>query len=297
MSCPSLCMLVRLMVAQVQECVFERVTLTTEDTHFTSQLHLAQEAARVSARDSGCVVTVTILWSSQCVCTCVLQVSDVYLLVLQTMAQPLMKDYVPFSWASMVQVKSEHFRAISHYYAAVALCDHTCKSHQSTDILPLLWVCGREDLWDHRVTHYRKGKTPKSMIGPLLINSQTSAMWMRQSTFTNSAVCFRIQPSSYPYQKRSYCIYSRYLEMTFMMFFSVRWGGRGWWGSWEGFPPVLRQRSRGATTQPGSTRPWKKKKAWWVHGIGLYLHQTYWHTDMPNVIGTDREILMLILRV
>eukprot|EP00063_Salmo_salar_P049538 XP_014024373.1 PREDICTED: rhophilin-1-like isoform X2 [Salmo salar] len=98
MSSPSLCMLVRLMIAQVQECVFERVTLTTQDTHFTSQLQVAQEAARVS---------------------------DVYSLVLQTMSQPLVKDYVPFSWASMVQVKSEHFRALSHYYAAVALCDRT----------------------------------------------------------------------------------------------------------------------------------------------------------------------------
>lgn len=48
MSGPSLCMLVRLMVAQVQECVFERLTLTTKDTHFSSQLRLAQEAARVS---------------------------------------------------------------------------------------------------------------------------------------------------------------------------------------------------------------------------------------------------------
>ncbi|KAL6108434.1 rhpn1 [Pungitius sinensis] len=103
MSGPSLCMLVRLMVSQVQECVFERVTLTTEDTHFTSQLCLAQEAARVS---------------------------DVYLLVQQTMTQPLMKDYVPFSWASMVQVKSEHFRALSHYYAAVALCDHTLSAEE-----------------------------------------------------------------------------------------------------------------------------------------------------------------------
>lgn len=98
MSSPSLCMLVRLMIAQVQECVFERVTLTTQDAHFTSQLRLAKESARVS---------------------------DVYLMVQQTMAQPLMKDYVPFSWASMVQVKAEHFRALSHYYAAVALCDHT----------------------------------------------------------------------------------------------------------------------------------------------------------------------------
>lgn len=47
MSSPSLCMLVRLMLAQVQECVFERLTLTTQDTHFSSQLRLAQEAARV----------------------------------------------------------------------------------------------------------------------------------------------------------------------------------------------------------------------------------------------------------
>ncbi|TKS74931.1 Rhophilin-1 GTP-Rho-binding protein 1 [Collichthys lucidus] len=106
MSGPSLCMLVRLMVAQVQECVFERVTLTTQDTHLTSQLRLAQEAARVS---------------------------DVYLLVQQTMAQPLMKDYVPFSWASMVQVKSEHFRALSHYYAAVALCDHTLSAEEEEE--------------------------------------------------------------------------------------------------------------------------------------------------------------------
>ncbi|XP_029939622.1 rhophilin-1 [Salarias fasciatus] len=101
MSGPSLCMLVRLMVAQVQECVFERVTLTTHSAHFSSHLRLAQEAARVS---------------------------DVYLLVQQTMTQPLMKDYVPFSWASMVQVKSEHFRALAHYYAAVALCDHMSSS-------------------------------------------------------------------------------------------------------------------------------------------------------------------------
>lgn len=56
MSSPSLCMLVRLMVAQVQECVFERLTLTTADTHFTSQLRLAQEAARVSGQVTGSTV-------------------------------------------------------------------------------------------------------------------------------------------------------------------------------------------------------------------------------------------------
>ncbi|XP_013867680.1 rhophilin-1 [Austrofundulus limnaeus] len=104
MSAPSLGMLVRLMVAQVQECVFERITLTSQETDFSSLIHLAQEAA---------------------------QVSDVYSLVQQTMTQPLMKDYVPFSWASMVQVKSEHFRALSHFYAAAALCDHTFSADEA----------------------------------------------------------------------------------------------------------------------------------------------------------------------
>lgn len=123
MSSPSLCMLVRLMLAQVQECVFERLTLTTQDTHFSSQLRLAQEAARVGGT-SQVLPSHASPWRTDCTCVCP-QVSDVYLLVQQTMAQPLMKDYVPFSWASMVQVKSEHFRALSHYHAAVALCKHT----------------------------------------------------------------------------------------------------------------------------------------------------------------------------
>lgn len=31
----------------------------------------------------------------------------------------------------MVQVKAEHFRALSHYYAAVALCEHTREYHNT----------------------------------------------------------------------------------------------------------------------------------------------------------------------
>lgn len=51
------------------------------------------------------------------------QVEDVYSLVHQTMTQAYVKDYVPFSWTTMVHVKSEHFKALSHYFAAIALCD------------------------------------------------------------------------------------------------------------------------------------------------------------------------------
>ncbi|CAG5862964.1 unnamed protein product [Menidia menidia] len=123
MSVPSLSMLVRLMLAQVQECVFERITLFTQGSLFTSQLGLAQEAARVSQQVRNAA---RLCGSPRSNGSCAPpQVSDVYLLVLQTMTQPVMKDYVPFSWASMVQVKSEHFRALSHYYASAALCDHT----------------------------------------------------------------------------------------------------------------------------------------------------------------------------
>ncbi|XP_032549186.1 rhophilin-1-like isoform X2 [Chiroxiphia lanceolata] len=96
MSAPSLNMLVRLMVAQVQECVFEKMTLLRAQNDFLARLQLAQEAAKVE---------------------------DVYSLVHQTMTQPHVKDYVPFSWTTMVHVKSEHFKALSHYFAAIALCD------------------------------------------------------------------------------------------------------------------------------------------------------------------------------
>ncbi|XP_017692865.1 PREDICTED: rhophilin-1 [Lepidothrix coronata] len=47
MSAPSLNMLVRLMVAQVQECVFEKMTLLRAQNDFLARLQLAQEAAKV----------------------------------------------------------------------------------------------------------------------------------------------------------------------------------------------------------------------------------------------------------
>ena len=39
------------------------------------------------------------------------------------MAQPPIRDYVPFPWTTLVRVKAEYFRALAHYHAAVALCD------------------------------------------------------------------------------------------------------------------------------------------------------------------------------
>ncbi|XP_069813093.1 rhophilin-1 isoform X1 [Dendropsophus ebraccatus] len=96
MSAASLNMLVRLMVAQVQEGILEKFLLENKKNNFITQLQIAQEAARVE---------------------------EVYTLVYRTMMHPPVKDYVPFSWTTMVRVKAEHFKALSHYHAANALCD------------------------------------------------------------------------------------------------------------------------------------------------------------------------------
>ncbi|XP_058421038.1 rhophilin-1 isoform X5 [Diceros bicornis minor] len=98
MSPASLSMLEQLMAAQAQECVFEGLSLPAPmDPHdCLAQLRLAQEAAQVAAE---------------------------YGLAHRTMTQPPVRDYVPFPWTTLVHVKAEHFRALAHYHAAMALCD------------------------------------------------------------------------------------------------------------------------------------------------------------------------------
>nr|KAF6405577.1 rhophilin Rho GTPase binding protein 1 [Rousettus aegyptiacus] len=97
MSPASLCMLEQLMTAQAQECIFEGLSLPapTAPHDCLAQLHLAQEAAQVAAE---------------------------YELVHRTMAQPPVREYVPFAWTTLVHVKAESFRALAHYHVAVALC-------------------------------------------------------------------------------------------------------------------------------------------------------------------------------
>ena len=41
------------------------------------------------------------------------------------MMQQTVKDYIPYSWISMVLVKSQHFKARAHHYAAVAVVGPT----------------------------------------------------------------------------------------------------------------------------------------------------------------------------
>uniref|UniRef100_A0A8C5PIM9 Rhophilin Rho GTPase binding protein 1 n=1 Tax=Leptobrachium leishanense TaxID=445787 RepID=A0A8C5PIM9_9ANUR len=106
MSAASLNMLLRLMVAQIQECIFHKFTLESPESSFLTQVQTAREAAKVE---------------------------DVYTLVHRTMAHPPVKDYVPFSWTAMVRVKAEHFKALSHFHAACALCDFSASTESEME--------------------------------------------------------------------------------------------------------------------------------------------------------------------
>uniref|UniRef100_A0A8C5HFJ5 Rhophilin-2 n=1 Tax=Gouania willdenowi TaxID=441366 RepID=A0A8C5HFJ5_GOUWI len=97
MSPAMLSMLIRLMIAQAQECLFEKTALPGVRNHFSSLMKMAQEAAKVS---------------------------EIYDQVHQSMIQTPIKDNVPTFWSTMSQVKTNHYRSMAHYFVASALLDH-----------------------------------------------------------------------------------------------------------------------------------------------------------------------------
>uniref|UniRef100_A0A8D3DMQ3 Rhophilin, Rho GTPase binding protein 2 n=1 Tax=Scophthalmus maximus TaxID=52904 RepID=A0A8D3DMQ3_SCOMX len=100
MSPAMLSMLIRMMLAQAQECLFEKTALPGIRNQFYSLMKMAQEAAKVS---------------------------ETYDQVHQSMIQTPIKDNVPFFWSTMSQVKTNHYRSMAHYFVASALLDHQCK--------------------------------------------------------------------------------------------------------------------------------------------------------------------------
>jgi len=108
-------MLVQLMCGQARECLFEKTELSFYDKNRSDLslcLELGQEAAHVS---------------------------DVYEKVFDAISNPPVKDYVPFSWVSLAQVKREHYKALANYYVAVGLLDHEneleSKHHETLQFL------------------------------------------------------------------------------------------------------------------------------------------------------------------
>uniref|UniRef100_A0A8C4NCC3 Rhophilin, Rho GTPase binding protein 1 n=1 Tax=Eptatretus burgeri TaxID=7764 RepID=A0A8C4NCC3_EPTBU len=106
MSPGSLVMLTRLMSAQVYECQFQKALVSGIRNEFEALLCVARDAASVS---------------------------NAYLVTQQAMEQSSVLDYVPLSWKTMVQVKVEHLRALSHHYAALAFLDHCLESEEDEE--------------------------------------------------------------------------------------------------------------------------------------------------------------------
>ncbi|XP_060924113.1 rhophilin-2 isoform X2 [Limanda limanda] len=106
MSPAMLSMLIRMMLAQAQECLFEKTALPGIRNQFSSLMKMAQESAKVS---------------------------EIYDQVHQSMIQTPIKDNVPLFWSTMSQVKTNHYRSMAHYFVASALLDHQLGPNDDED--------------------------------------------------------------------------------------------------------------------------------------------------------------------
>uniref|UniRef100_A0A9J8CX80 Rhophilin, Rho GTPase binding protein 2 n=1 Tax=Cyprinus carpio carpio TaxID=630221 RepID=A0A9J8CX80_CYPCA len=110
MSPAMLSMLIRLMLAQAQECMFEQITLPGIRNEFFSLLKIAQEAAKVG---------------------------ETYSEVHQSMIQTPIKNNVPFFWTTISELKTNHYNSLAHYFVSTALLDHQCKSSTQSQLSAL----------------------------------------------------------------------------------------------------------------------------------------------------------------
>lgn len=97
--------------AQARECLFEKLEIQSRDRLDSSVcLDLSQEAA---------------------------QLSDVYGNVFELINREPVRDYVPYSWVSLVNVKRQHYMALSHSYCAKAILEDELSAN-TKDILQFI---------------------------------------------------------------------------------------------------------------------------------------------------------------
>ncbi|XP_019361141.1 PREDICTED: rhophilin-2 isoform X2 [Gavialis gangeticus] len=118
MSPAMLSVLAKMMLAQAQECVFEQISLPGIRNEFFTLVKMAQEVAKVG---------------------------EVYMLVDTAMNQAPVKENIPYSWSKLAQIKSDHYKALAHYFVATILSDHKLQSTDDEDQQEKIW----SQLYDH----------------------------------------------------------------------------------------------------------------------------------------------------
>ncbi|XP_035140184.1 rhophilin-2 [Callithrix jacchus] len=106
MSPAMLSVLVKMMLAQAQESVFEKISLPGIRNEFFMLVKVAQEAAKMG---------------------------EVYQQLHAAMSQAPVKENIPYSWASLACVKAHHYAALAHYFTAILLIDHQVKPGTDVD--------------------------------------------------------------------------------------------------------------------------------------------------------------------
>ncbi|XP_048224727.1 rhophilin-2 isoform X2 [Perognathus longimembris pacificus] len=106
MSPAMLSVLVKMMLVQAQECVFEKFILSGIRNEFFMLVKVAQEAAKVA---------------------------EVYRQLHTAMSQAPVKENIPYSWTSLACVKAQHYGALAHYFTATLLMDHQLKPGADED--------------------------------------------------------------------------------------------------------------------------------------------------------------------
>ncbi|KAG8510056.1 Rhophilin-2 [Galemys pyrenaicus] len=145
MSPAMLGVLVKMMLAQAQESVFEKICLPGIQNEFFVLVKVAQEAAKVSALVPvafGAVGRPTgqrgsprhrpVTWALPLLHP-LFQVGEVYQQLHAAMSQAPVKENIPYSWARLACVKAHHYGALAHYFTATLLIDHRLKPGADED--------------------------------------------------------------------------------------------------------------------------------------------------------------------
>ncbi|XP_074864548.1 rhophilin-2 isoform X2 [Carettochelys insculpta] len=148
MSPAMLSVLVKMMLAQAQECVFEQISLPGIRNEFFTLVKMAQEVAKVG---------------------------EVYMLVNTAMNQTPVKENIPYSWSNLAKIKSDHYKALAHYFVATLLSDHQLNPTDDED--------KQEKAWSQLHDHMSEGLMSFTILRDKVQRKQLGKAHLRKAIF------------------------------------------------------------------------------------------------------------------